>query len=108
MLARALRVDRAALVIASPDGSRLTPIAVQGGVGEQVWTRERVTTSDWSAVLPVDDGPQQGFLLLGRPDDGPLSDQDRALAQSVLGTSPFGVAGDPADARDRLAHADRL
>jgi signal transduction histidine kinase len=108
MLARALRVDRAALVIASPDGSGLTPIAVHGDVREQVWTRERVTTSDWSTVLPVDDGPKRGFLLLGRPDDGPLSDQDRALAQSVLGTSPFGASGDPADARDRLAHADRL
>jgi signal transduction histidine kinase len=108
MLARALRVDRAALVIASPDGSRLTPIAVHGDVGEEVWTRERVATSDWSTVLPVDDGPKRGFLLLGRPGDGPLSEQDRALAQSVLATSPFGAAAESAGARDRLAHADRL
>jgi len=108
MLARALRVDRAALVIAAPDGRGLTPIAVHGDVGDQEWTHERGAPSGWSTVLPVDDGPQRGFLLLGRPGDVPLSEQDCALAQSVLGTRPFGSAAEPAGARDRLAHADRL
>ena len=107
LLARALRLDRAALVIAAPDGRHLTPLAVHGDVSDQDWQDDTVGDSGWSTVLPLEDGAHRGYLLLGRTADGPLSEQDRALAASVLGTSPFGAA-DARGPRDRLAHADRL
>ncbi|HWP65255.1 MAG TPA: ATP-binding protein [Candidatus Limnocylindria bacterium] len=108
LLARALRVDRAALVLAAPEGGRVTPVAVHGDVSDQEWTQDAIGTADWSDVLPLGEGPRRGFLLLGRPGDGPLSEQDRALVQSALGTNPFEAFADSAAARDRLAHADRL
>jgi signal transduction histidine kinase len=106
LVARALGLDRAALVIAAPDGCRLTPIAVHGDVSDQDWAS--AGASGWNAVLPLEDGGRRGFLLLGRPTDRPLSEQDRALARSVFGTSPFGILAEARGARDRLAHADRL
>jgi signal transduction histidine kinase len=108
LLARALQLDRAALVVAAPDGRRLDPVAVHGDVSDQDWLGETVRNAGWSAVLPIQDGTNRGFLLLGRTGDGPLSDQDRALARSVLGTAPFGATSAVSEPRDRLAHADRL
>jgi signal transduction histidine kinase len=108
LVARALGLDRAALVIAAPDGHRLTPIAVHGDVSDQDWTSDSAGASRWNAVLPLEDGASRGFLFLGRPTDRPLSEQDRALARSVFGSSPFGIPPEAQGARDRLAHADRL
>ena len=108
LLARALRLDRAALVIAAPDGRRLTPLAVHGDVSDQDWRGDTVDDSGWSAVLPLQDGAARGYLLLGRTADGPLSEQDQALAASVLGPAPFGLPSHALGPRDRLAHADRL
>lgn len=108
LLARALRLDRAALVIAAPDGHRLTPLAVHGDVSDQDWKGDTVGDSGWSTVLPLQDGSRRGYLLLGRTSDGPLSEQDRVLAASVLGAAPFGAPAEARGPRDRLAHADRL
>jgi signal transduction histidine kinase len=64
-------------------------------------------------VLPLELGSTRGFLLLGRANHEPLSDQDRALAASVMGQTALdaedeGQLRTAVATRDRLAHADRL
>jgi signal transduction histidine kinase len=108
LLARALRLDRAAVVVTDPEGDRFTPIAVHGDVRDQDWSADPAADAGWSAVLPLDDGTSRAFLLLGPSAGAPLSDQDRALARAAFGGTP--IPADPATRgpRDRLAHADRL
>jgi signal transduction histidine kinase len=112
LLARALRLDRAALVIATPDGRELRPLAAHGPVGSADWEDGTPRSSRWSAVLPLERGSARGFLLLDRADRTPLSEQDRRLATSAVGASalaePFDEGRGAQTARDRLAHADRL
>jgi signal transduction histidine kinase len=113
LLARALRLDRVALVVRAADRPGLTPLAVHGDLRDVEWHLERPDDSRWSAVVPIGGEPTRGFLLLGRADREPLSEQDWRLAASVAASPGFaGTApAEPsplAAARDRLAHADRL
>ena len=108
LLARALRVDRAAVVVTGPDGRRFMPIAVHGDVGDQDWSPELATETGWGTVLPLDEGERPAFLLLGRSAETPLTDQDRALARAVLGGNHLTFDSGLPGTRQRLAHADRL
>jgi signal transduction histidine kinase len=111
LLARALRLDRAALVIATPDG-RTRPLAVHGQVGSGEWDDGPPSASRWSTVVPLEGGETRGFLLLDRADRTPLSEQDRSLAASAVGAAALAdaLADEPERraAHERLAHADRL
>jgi signal transduction histidine kinase len=115
LLARALRLERAALLMEEPGSRRLVPVAVHGRVDIRA-VDPGATPADgpWSATLPLGhEGRPTGMLLLARDAGAPLSATDRALAERLAG----GASGllernrlraELAHARALLARADRL
>ncbi len=114
-LVRALRLDRAALLVEQAPGGPFVPAATHGRVGVRVLA-PGVEPGDgpWSAVVPLQIGPRTaGVVLLDRNGDGPLSPGDRRLAERLDDVAARlvdaqRVAAELAHSRDLLARADRL
>ncbi|MFN8543432.1 MAG: ATP-binding protein [Candidatus Binatia bacterium] len=114
-LARALGLDRAALLIGEAPGRPYRSIARHGPVRvHSVSPGEQPGDGPWSAVLPVGRADRTpGLLLVARPDGATLTGNDAGLAQQCAEAfaqllEHGALAAELAHSRDLLARADRL
>jgi len=115
VLARALHLERAALLLErEPDGDLVT-VATHGTVAVAALSRgSAVPDGPWSALLPVRLADREpGLLLVARREGEPLPEDDLELAEVLCeGAAQFlahQTARDDLDqARNLLARADRL
>jgi signal transduction histidine kinase len=113
VLARALAVERAALLVEESPGGDLLAVAVHGRVRLQALRRgETPGDGPWTLTLPVG-GERPGLLLLARRAGAALAPADRALAESLADAAARLVVQPEIDAelertRELLARADRL
>ena len=112
LLARALGLDRAALLLEEGPGGRLVPAAVHGPAALR--PGELPDQSAWSRVLPVRRrGRTIGYLLLHRPPEAAAGAADDTLAERIgdaigqLAESDR-LAADLVRTQELLARADRL
>jgi len=112
LLARALSLDRAALLAETRSGDELVPVSAHGAAPPAVPVGE-LPPGRWSAVIPVHArGRSLGLLLLERRRRG-LTPGDRGTAEAIAELFAHVLdAGALADeltcARELLARADRL
>jgi signal transduction histidine kinase len=112
LLARALGLDRAALLLEESPGGRLVPAAVHGHPALR--PGEPPDESAWSRILPVGRrGRTIGYLLLHRPAGTVIGAADDALAdrlgEAIAQLAESGqLATDLARTQELLARADRL
>jgi signal transduction histidine kinase len=111
LLARALGLDRGAVLLEESPAGRLVPAAVYGPA--VLGRDEPPDPASWSLALPVRSGGRTlGHLLLHRPET-PLGPADQSLAERLaegiaqLAASSH-LAADLARTRELLARADRL
>jgi len=115
LLARALRLERAALAFEEP-GGRLVPVALHGPVRvEALGAGPKPGGGPWSAVLPVRCGPgTSGLLLVARAGGASLPPSALALAERVAEAAgpaladPTSTGTELARSEEFLARADRL
>ena len=113
LLARALRLDRAALYVARGADGLLRLAAAHGDVAHAPVPPDAVPEG-WSLVLPIDSAAGvHGFLCLARPERAPLDAADRALVMHLVAGAGEFVArqrleDDLVRAQALLARADRL
>jgi two-component system sensor histidine kinase HydH len=115
LVARALRLERVALLIEESPGGVLRPAAVYGRVHlAEMRPGELPEDGPWSLVLPIAGEERPiGVLLLARRGGAPLPPADVVVAEDTLEAlaSLLGRGGDDADvmrSRELLARADRL
>jgi signal transduction histidine kinase len=111
LLARALGLERAALLLEKTPGGPQIPIATWGAVRP---TTLEPADESWSIVLPMDAGGRTiGRALLATPGGRPLTAAARALARRLVDGATALLAHtqlehDLLRARELLARADRL
>jgi signal transduction histidine kinase len=114
LVARALRLERAALLIEESPGGVLRPAAAYGRVHlAEMRPGETPQDGPWSLVLPIGGEEQPtGLLLLARRGGAPLPPADVAVAEEALeALASLLVRGGDAEVvrnRELLARADRL
>jgi signal transduction histidine kinase len=115
VLARALDLERAAVLLEETPGGPLLRRAAHGAVGVcALAPGAPPPDGPWSASLPIGAGRRPaGLVLLARAGGAPLGSADEALAarfaECVTAVAEHGrLRADLARARDLLAHADRL
>ncbi len=115
LVARALDLERVALLAADESRTRFVPVASHGAVRLRAVTRaETPGDGPWSAVVPLTEGGATGgLLLLARPGGTPLSPEDLALVHGLAGGMAAmlvhdALRGDLARAHHLLARADQL
>ncbi|MCW5891763.1 MAG: hypothetical protein KIT14_14620 [bacterium] len=113
VLARALDLERAALLLVTPAG-RLDPIATLGRVSAKMLAEERLGSGTWSVALPLArDGHVVGRLLAARRGGRSLPPGDRRLLARLAAAAAEFVAqrraqSDLDHTRELLARAETL
>ena len=115
LLARALGLERAALLAETSPPGALVPVAVHGEPPPApLAPGEAPEAGSWSLTLPVGAGERaRGLLLLARAGAAPLTSADRALAAGVADALAQLVesgrqAAELRQTRELLGRADRL
>ncbi len=115
LLARALRLERAAILVEESPGQALVPLAIHGRTQVQtVAPGDAPEDEPWSLTRPSPSGGRTaGDLLLARPGGARLSPADAALAGALADLAAHVVdqARTRAEldrSRELLARADRL
>jgi signal transduction histidine kinase len=115
LVARALGLERVALLVEDSTAGALVPVATYGNTQvSPVRPGEQPGDGPWSHTLPMHAaGHLTGLLLLGPAGGGELSASDLALAERLAEAAAgivrhADVAAELARAREQLARADRL
>lgn len=113
VLARALDLERAALLLATPAGA-LEPIATLGRVSAKMLAEDRLGGGTWGVAMPLErEGRVVGRLVAARRGGRPLPPADRRLLARLAATAAEFVAQRRAQSdldrtRELLARAETL